>query len=190
MPYVPIGRPRWVGGESDRGEVMTSTGSQRLRIVVGVDGSDESKAALRWARRIARAEGATIDAVAAWEFPASIGWGAVPDGYDPRADVEKCLTETVDEVFGAARPPGMRVAALEGDPARVLLTAAEGALMLIVGSRGHGGFMGLLLGSVSAKVAEHATCPVLVVHGKRRPESEAAEGAPAGTEAETAEVAS
>lgn|SRR5690348_9602040 len=163
---------------------MNSTGSPRLRIVVGVDGSDESKVALRWARRIARAEGASIDAVAAWEFPATIGWGAVPDGYDPRADVEKCLTEAVDEVFGAARPPGMRIAALEGDPARVLLTASEGALMLVVGSRGHGGFMGLLLGSVSAKVAEHATCPVLVVHGKR-----SAQGAPAEAEGAEQEAA-
>lgn len=158
---------------------MTGTGSQRLRIVVGVDGSEESKAALVWARRIAHAEDATIDAVAAWEYPANLGWSAVTDGYDPRGAVERCLTTAVDEVFGAARPPDMRLAALEGDPARVLLAASEGALMLVVGSRGHGGFMGLLLGSVSGKVAEHARCPVLVVHGERRtqtPET-AAEGA-------------
>lgn len=149
---------------------MTTSASPVPRIVVGVDGSDESKEALRWARRIAATEGATIDAIAAWEIPPSIGWAAVSGNYSAKADIEKCLTESVDEVFGAARPRDMRLAALEGDAAHVLLTASEGALMLVVGSRGHGGFMGLLLGSVSGKVAEHASCPVLVVHCPKRAE--------------------
>ena len=138
---------------------MNSTGSPRLRIVVGVDGSDESKVALRWARRIARAEGASIDAVAAWEFPASIGWGAVPDRLRPAGGRREVPHRGRRRGVRYRPPAGMRIAALEGDPARVLLTASEGALMLVVGSRGHGGFMGLLLGSVSAKVAEHADLP-------------------------------
>jgi nucleotide-binding universal stress UspA family protein len=135
------------------------------RIVVGVDGSEHSKQALRWAARLASGEGARLDAIAAWEFPTMIGWNAMPPGYSPKLDIEKSLTETVDEVFGANRPADMRLRSFEGPAANVLLKAGKGALMMVVGSRGHGGFLGLLLGSVSAKVAEFATCPVLVVHG-------------------------
>jgi nucleotide-binding universal stress UspA family protein len=143
---------------------MTTATNGKRRIVVGVDGSEQSKDALRWASRIAAAEGARIDAIAAWNFPTMIGMDAIPPNYSPETDIEKSLITTVDEVFGANRPTDMRVRALEGPAARVLLDVSKGALMLIVGSRGHGGFVGLLLGSVSARVAEHATCPVLVVH--------------------------
>jgi nucleotide-binding universal stress UspA family protein len=145
--------------------IMTSTPPGPPRIVVGVDGSEHSKQALRWAARIAASEGATLDAIAAWEFPTMIGWNAMPPGYSPKLDIEKSLTETVDEVFGENRPADMRLRSFEGSAASVLLTISKGALMLVVGSRGHGGFFGLLIGSVSAKVAEFATCPVLVVHG-------------------------
>jgi nucleotide-binding universal stress UspA family protein len=72
-------------------------------------------------------------------------------------------------VFGGRRPPGLRTDVREGNAARVLLEASEGARMLVVGSRGHGGFAGLLLGSVSAACAEHASCPVLVLHGTTPP---------------------
>jgi nucleotide-binding universal stress UspA family protein len=145
--------------------MTTSMPAESKRIVVGVDGSEPSKQALRWAARIAKAEGAHLDAIAAWEFPTSLGWSAAPMGYSPKPDIEKSLTETVDEVFGPNRPADMVLRSFEGSAANVLLTVGKGALMIVVGSRGHGGFMGLLLGSVSAKVAEHATCPVLVVHG-------------------------
>jgi nucleotide-binding universal stress UspA family protein len=144
--------------------MTTPTPTKPNRIVVGVDGSEPSKEALRWAARIAKAEGAHIDAIAAWEFPTSLGWTVLPTDYSPKLDIEKSLTETVDEVFGENRPADMVLRSFEGSAAKVLLTAGKGALMIVVGSRGHGGFMGLLLGSVSAKVAEHATCPVLVVH--------------------------
>jgi nucleotide-binding universal stress UspA family protein len=135
------------------------------RVVVGVDGSEQSKQALRWAARFAASVDARLDAVAAWQYPTGFGWGAVPLEWSPGQDMEKVLTETVDEVFGSDRPAGMRLAVREGYAARVLLDESEGALMLVVGSRGRGGFTGLLLGSVSASVAEHAKCPVLVVHG-------------------------
>jgi nucleotide-binding universal stress UspA family protein len=137
------------------------------RIVVGVDGSESSKNALRWAARLAEATGAGLDAVAAWDPTALYGWSALsvmPTIDSPQADIEKSLSETVDEVFGADRPQDLRLKTLEGPAARTLLTVSEGALMLVVGSRGRGGFAGMLLGSVSAKVAEHAKCPVLVVH--------------------------
>ena len=138
------------------------------RIVVGVDGSEDSKNALRWAARIAGGEGATIDAVTAWQFPNYFGWDRLVTGYSPKADMDKLLTDTVDDVFGPDRPRGMRLHTFEGDPARMLLHVSEGAVMIVVGSRGHGGFTGLLLGSVSMKVAEHAGCPVLVIPGERR----------------------
>ncbi|HEV7204166.1 MAG TPA: universal stress protein [Jatrophihabitans sp.] len=143
---------------------MTETQPDVPRIVVGVDGSEPSKRALRWAARIAASEGARIDAVAAWDFTPAFGWNALPMGYSPQLDIEKSLTDTVDEVFGTDRPKDLRLITLEGRAPQVLITASKGALMLVVGSRGHGGFMGLLLGSVSSAVAEHATCPVLVVH--------------------------
>lgn len=148
---------------------MTEPRPDDRRIVVGVDGSPESKLALRWAARIAATEHAVIDVVGAWDFPPSGGWAALPDGYSPKLEMDKVVIETVDEVFGADRPVGTTVRTAQGNPAAVLLRASSDAAMLVVGSRGHGGFMGLLLGSVSAKVAEHATCPVLVVHDKPKP---------------------
>lgn len=150
---------------------MTTSHPNRLRrVVVGVDGSDQSKQALRWAANFATSAGAGLDAVAAWEYPTSWGWSAVPLGWSPGHDMEKALTETVDAVFGAQRPKDMRLDVREGNAAKVLLDESRDAIMLVVGSRGHGGFAGLLLGSVSANVAEHATCPVLVVHGDQLPE--------------------
>jgi nucleotide-binding universal stress UspA family protein len=136
-------------------------------VVVGVDGSEPSRQALRWAVRIAASLDAPIDAVTTWEFPTSMGWGSpyMATNWDPAADAEKMLTETVDAVFGSQRPVGLTLRVLEGGAARSLLQESAQAQMLIVGSRGHGGFAGLLLGSVSANCAEHAQCPVLVVHG-------------------------
>jgi nucleotide-binding universal stress UspA family protein len=149
-----------------------TTAAVQPRIVVGVDGSEQSVRALRWAQRLAAGAGARLDAVAAWQFPVATAWGAaaaMPMNLDPEHDMEKVLTETVDSVFGSDRPAGLRLIVDQGHPARVLLDRSAGALMLVVGSRGHGGFAGLLLGSVSAYVAEQAHCPVLVVHGDQLP---------------------
>jgi nucleotide-binding universal stress UspA family protein len=134
------------------------------RVVVGVDGSEPSHQALRWAAKIADSCGAHIDAVAAWQYSIPFGW--TTPSWDPRADMEKVLTKTVDAALGE-RPPAMNLVVCEGNPAHVLLEKSGGALMVVVGSRGHGGFAGMLLGSVSAAVAEHASCPVLVVHGDK-----------------------
>jgi nucleotide-binding universal stress UspA family protein len=136
-------------------------------IIVGVDGSEPSKAALRWAAWLLAATGGWIDAVIAWHPPASFGWSYVPGDWNPEKDAEKVLSRTVDEVFGADRPVGTRLIVREGNPAKVLLDESRDADLLVVGSRGHGGFAGLLLGSVSAHCAEHASLPVLVVHGNK-----------------------
>lgn len=139
------------------------------RIVVGVDGSANSEQALRWAARLAADFGARLDAVTAWDFPASYGFGSVPQDWDPAGDMRKVLGETVRAVFGDHPPAGLQRQVREGGAAQVLIAASQGAIMLVVGSRGHGGFAGLLLGSVSANVAEHAQCPVLVIHGDQSP---------------------
>jgi nucleotide-binding universal stress UspA family protein len=139
------------------------------RVVVGVDGSPSSGQALRWGARAAAAFGAGLDAVTAWEFPAGYGFGSVPSGWDPEQDMRTVLDQTVQEVFGDQPPAGLRRLTQEGGAAKVLLDASASAIMLVVGSRGHGGFAGLLLGSVSSNVAEHASCPVLVIHGDQAP---------------------
>jgi nucleotide-binding universal stress UspA family protein len=139
------------------------------RIVVGVDGSKPSQQALRWAAHLAAAFGASLDAVTAWDFPPSYGWASVPSDWDPARDMRKVLDETIQDVFGDQPPAGLRRLVQEGGAAKVLLDASQGATMMVVGSRGHGGFAGLLLGSVSSNVAEHASCPVLVIHGDQAP---------------------
>jgi nucleotide-binding universal stress UspA family protein len=140
------------------------------RIVVGVDGSESSKSALRWAARLQPVLKGEIQAVACWEYPSTYGWGtALPSDWRPDLDAAKMLENTVDEVFGSERPAGLTCSSCEGRANYVLLEASSGADLLIVGSRGHGGFAGLLLGSVSAACTEHAKCPVLVAHEDPQP---------------------
>jgi nucleotide-binding universal stress UspA family protein len=137
------------------------------RIVVGVDSSTGSRTALRWALTQARLTGATVQAVTAWQSPVVYdGWVPVPDRYAIIAAAEKALAETVAEVAGTEDPPvEVRGAVAEGPAAQVLLTAAEGAELLVVGSRGHGAFAGMLLGSVSQHCVQHAPCAVVVIPG-------------------------
>ena len=144
------------------------------RIVVGVDGSAHSEQALRWAASLAALFGARLEAVSAWDFPASSGWTSIPSDWDPARDMRKVLDDSVRAAFGDQPPAGLQRQVREGGAAKVLLDASQGAIMLVVGSRGHGGFAGLLLGSVSANVAEHAVCPVLVIHGDQAPQAPSA----------------
>jgi nucleotide-binding universal stress UspA family protein len=111
--------------------------------------------------------GADLEAVIAWETPPS--YGLAEAQRDPEAETVITLRDTVQTVFGDEPPLRIHTKVQEGNAARVLLQSAEGAQMLVVGSRGRGGFAGLLLGSVSASVAEHASCPVVVVHGQNGP---------------------
>jgi nucleotide-binding universal stress UspA family protein len=169
MPAAPV-----IMELAREGEAMTEDGSAtRGTIVVGVDGSDHSRKALRWGAQLAAIFGARLHAVIAWEYPPSFGWAAVPGDWDPREDTLKLLQQTVGEVFGDEPPTGLELQVREGSAARALLDASEGASLLVVGSRGHGGFAGLLLGSVSANVAEHAQCPVLIIHGDQVPPTSA-----------------
>lgn len=135
-------------------------------IVVGIDGSDPSRKALEWALRQARLQGAGVLAVQAWELPDIYGTGAMlMPGEQFAESAQEALNATVGAV--AADWPDVPVEreAVQGHPAKVLLDKAKGAELLVVGSRGHGGFIGALIGSVSHRVIQHANCPVVVIHG-------------------------
>jgi nucleotide-binding universal stress UspA family protein len=144
-------------------------GSSERRIVVGVDGSESSVLALRWAAYYAALQGARLQVVGAWEYPPTFGWAAIAPDWNPADDVRKVLEESARSAFGDQWPAGMEFELGEGGAAKVLLDACVGAALVVVGSRGHGGFTGLLLGSVSANLAEHAPCPVLIIHGHAGP---------------------
>ncbi|ORI20431.1 universal stress protein UspA [Rhodococcus sp. 1163] len=134
-------------------------------IVVGVDGSPSSILALQQARRISEALGIGIDVMAAWQYPTYMGEGFANDIH-PDEDAKQIMAESIVAAFGDDAPTDIGQSAVQGVPAQVLLDASRVADMLVVGSRGRGGFVGLLLGSVSAQCAEHARCPVLVVHSR------------------------
>ncbi len=141
------------------------------RIVVGVDGSAPSRAALRWAVQEAGLIGATVDALIAWQYPggfATYGWArsaAVDDlGYAELA--EKALAEALSSAVDPASAVRVRPLVVHGNAAQALLQAARGAKLLVVGSRGYGGFAGALLGSVSQHCVHHAPCPVVVLRGE------------------------
>lgn len=138
------------------------TGQER-RIVVGVDGSDSSKAALRWAIRQAKLTGGSVDAVTVWRFPSTYGWAPGPGGMpDLETAAKSTLIAALAEVSGLEPGVPVRPVVTEGDAAEALLHAARGADLLVVGSRGHRGFASALLGSVSMHCVLHAHCPVLV----------------------------
>lgn len=144
---------------------MTVNSTIRRRIVVGVDGSPQAEAALRWAAHVAELEDASLEVVSAWEYPAAYGWLAVPMEYSPQDDIKKLAETSIKAALGDQPPADLTISVVERQPAQALLEAGKGAYMIVVGSRGRGGFSGLLLGSVSQKVAELASCPVLVIHG-------------------------
>lgn len=135
-------------------------------IVVGVDGSPLSVESLRWAARMVPGIGGPITAVMAWGYPANAVMGSFPGPeWDPEQAAHQILDRAVQTAFGDSRPDGLSMETIQGPAAHVLLERSKGAGLLVVGSRGLGGFRGLLLGSVSAACAEHAGCPVLVLHG-------------------------
>ena len=143
---------------------MTGSGGGPGRIVVGVDGSERSNDALRWAARQAELTGATLDVIAASQFPAFYGWTSADlVGPDFARFAEQALTDTVAEVFSADSPAWLRSRVVEGHAGQVLVEASAGAELLVVGNRGYGGIYGLLPGSVSTYCVHHAHCPVTVI---------------------------
>jgi nucleotide-binding universal stress UspA family protein len=133
-------------------------------IVVGVDGSETSLEALREAARLAGLMGSPLTVVTTWQLPVAAADYAFPPGYTFEDDARELLARALRTVFGNELPAGLHQEVRMGPPARVLRDLSETARMVVVGSRGHGGFAGLLLGSVSSAVAAHAKCPVLITH--------------------------
>lgn len=136
------------------------------RIVVGVDGSDTSREALRWAIKEAAFRGATLDVVHAWQPPFVGGYPYTAATLDP-AVVEHAARHLLDTIVdgedaSALSQPLIKILVCES-PARALIEASKGADMVVVGSRGRGGFVGLMLGSVSQQVVHHASCAVVVI---------------------------
>ncbi len=136
------------------------------RIVVGVDGSTSSKAALAWALGQAELTSSVVDAVIAWEYPALSGQ-RFPVSVDLEDLATRRITEAIAEVAGSSPPAGLRHYVVEGNAAQALLDASAGADLLVVGNRGHGGFVEALLGSISQHCVHYASCPVVVVRGDR-----------------------
>jgi nucleotide-binding universal stress UspA family protein len=143
------------------------------RIVVGVDGSPSAREALKWAVRQAELTGACVDMVIAWHYPVMAGgYGWVPPSAMEDSDfagiAEKVLAAEVAEAVDPASAVRLTTAVRQGNAAEVLLDAADGADLLVLGSRGHGGFAGALLGSVSQHCAHHAPCPIVIIRAPRR----------------------
>ncbi len=146
------------------------TGTAPGNVAAGVDGSADSVAAAHWAAEQAARTGARLELVTAWQYPTS--WGTaipLPDGFDPEADARALLDPVVDEVRAAH--PGLEVhgRVVEGHPSEVLTEASRHAGLLVVGSRGHGAFTGMLLGSVSRHCVAHSSCPVVVYRAPEPP---------------------
>jgi nucleotide-binding universal stress UspA family protein len=136
------------------------------RFIVGVDGSDNSADALRWAHREAQVRGADVTALLAWNFLDQYHVDSETT-FDPQYgqdDARRALEAAVQEALGE-RAAGVQLEVVCDLPASALLDASEDADLLVVGARGLGKFRGLVLGSVSQRCLEHATCPVMVVHG-------------------------
>jgi nucleotide-binding universal stress UspA family protein len=139
-------------------------------IVVGVDGSDTAVSALRWALDHARHAGATVVAVHAWEYPFTgdmTGTAAMPDRDLLVGGAEATLARTIER---AGPAPDVQVVpeTIEGSASMRLIERSADADLLVVGARGHGGFLSLLLGSVATQCVNHATVPVVVVPNVER----------------------
>jgi nucleotide-binding universal stress UspA family protein len=146
-----------------------TTTSQR-RIVVGVDGSEPSLAALRWAVRQAEVTGATLEAVSAWKWSATDwGWETLPPSdYDPADEARRQLDKAISAVLTPGDVIEVGRSVVEGYAAPVLEALSKTADLVVVGSHGHGEFVGLLLGSVSEHCVTHCHCPVVVIRGPGR----------------------
>jgi nucleotide-binding universal stress UspA family protein len=141
-------------------------------IVVGIDGSETSRLAARWAAHEAQLRRAELLLLSAWEIP-SYGFSFYDAGISEdllkalRKKAEDNLAVGLDEVRDVARDVGVATKVVEGQAAGALIEASRGADLLVVGSRGLGGFRDLLLGSVSQQCADHAPCPVVIVRHLR-----------------------
>jgi nucleotide-binding universal stress UspA family protein len=151
---------------------MSEPGSQPP-IVVGVDGSEQSKGALRWAAQQAELAALPLQVLTAWHLPVSFGaawqipvtYGKSHDlsGVDFAEEARKTLNTAIEEVLGEGPRVSVTPQLVTGHPSPALIEASRHASLLVVGARGHGGFAGMLLGSVTQHCVSHSVCPVVVV---------------------------
>jgi nucleotide-binding universal stress UspA family protein len=136
--------------------------SRQGRVVVGVDGSEQSLLALARGAELAEQTGAVLEPIMAWQYPIT-GNPYVLANWSPEEDAAVALNNAIQDAFPHGVPAWVRPALVSGPAPHALIEASRGADLVVVGSRGHGGFAGLLLGSVSSACAEYAHCPVLVM---------------------------
>ena len=147
---------------------MTSGGGGQELVVVGVDGSAESVAALRWAARYAAATGARVRALLAWHYPGAVGGppmekapAAIHD--QTEAHMHQTLDAAIAKAYQGQDAARVEKATAYAHPAQALIEASREADLLVVGQQGHGAFTGMLVGSVSIHCVTGAFCPVVVV---------------------------
>ena len=147
---------------------MASDGGAQQVVVVGVDGSPESVAALSWAGRYGAATGAVVWALHIWHYPTAAG---LPPGVTPESVTDEVKAEQQKELDEAIAKANLDPAAqveskiAYGHPAQVLINESKNVNLIVVGHRGRGGFTGMLTGSITLHVVQHAACPVVVVRG-------------------------
>ncbi|HEY1636655.1 MAG TPA: universal stress protein [Solirubrobacteraceae bacterium] len=146
---------------------MGTSEPDRPTIVAGIDGSPPSVAALEWAARQADLTGSALVVVAAWHLPSTYVAAGITDDYDPAAEMQTVLDHSLHAIQQRHRMLRTTGQAIEGYPGPALVDASRDADLLVVGSRGHGEFTDILLGSVGMHCATHAHCPVLVYRSKR-----------------------
>ncbi len=134
------------------------------KIIVGVDGSPSSNAALEWAAQEAEIRGSALELIHAWNYP-NLGYGGYVAVLE---DFEKDAAALLDEVVASVRKnyPSLKLVSslIQGPTAQTIMDRAKEADMVVVGSRGRGGFSGLLLGSVGQQLVHHCPAPVVIIH--------------------------
>ncbi|WP_287933225.1 universal stress protein [Arthrobacter sp.] len=139
------------------------------RIVVGIDGSEYSTAALQTAATLAAALKLWLEVVSCWSrsdiyFAAEIPVGGFPEGDLLEGEATRLVEDAVERAFGPERPRSLSISVRYGHPAQILVEESANARLLVLGRRGRGGFLGLRIGSVSSACVAHAHCPVVVVN--------------------------
>lgn len=133
------------------------------RILVGIDGSTSSIHALRWAATQASLTHGTLEVIVVWDWYRNPGWYTpVLAGLDPEGDAKHVLQKALTDLRSQWPDVSISSRVMEGNPSPILSDASKNSTLLVVGSRGHGEFSGMLIGSVSQYCATHAHCPVLV----------------------------
>jgi nucleotide-binding universal stress UspA family protein len=140
---------------------MTTSEIARPLIVVGVDGSPQGQKAVAWGLEQAKKTGGTLELLIAWARPVSYGVPLVVGGLDPEAQAREIVEKAATELDLPA--DRVIISVVHGAAPSILIERSSHADLLVVGSRGHGGFAELLLGSVSAQVVHHAGCPAVVI---------------------------